>query len=484
MATYYIDPTAAVDGDGLLETTPRNIWPTTLSGHTYLGKRGTRYKQPTTEIAVRNNVVMGSYGAASLEPHEIYADATNSIAVFVYTADNVKISDLKFSGGRTRPFSVGTSVTNLTVEDCTFSGRVDGALISSTGAACWMNGGAGAATMGPVLFLRCTFTDAPFDCVYAVDIGNTTWDQCTLTNPQQSDPGANFIAGGGDCLQISTGVQNTLNNIHVTRCLLENKHGGKHALVVGNTDSTSTQVLIDNCTLIGGRIVLSTWVSNTKVRSCTLTAYNDLYWSHGNLTSRMFNVVGNGSVGLSVKGVKLGGAGICETGFYTESTAAAGDASIENVTFVGITKDYVVWDSNAADIGTISIKNCAYVNTVPASGSILSIGPKWTLTAANNSYAQEQTKMLCFLYMGAGGIYSTLAAVAAAGYGSGTIAGAQSLDPVTYAPLTGSALIGAGAHVAYGIDAGGKAFFNPPSIGAYEAQRARSPVTQARLARG
>lgn len=46
-----------------------------------------------------------------------------------------------------------------------------------------------------------------------------------------------------------------------------------------------------------------------------------------------------------------------------------------------------------------------------------------------------------------------------------------------------SNLVGAGIHTGYKNDAAGHAFYNPPSIGAYEAPRARSALTQARAAR-
>lgn len=53
-------------------------------------------------------------------------------------------------------------------------------------------------------------------------------------------------------------------------------------------------------------------------------------------------------------------------------------------------------------------------------------------------------------------------------------------DPMVTAqgiPLTGSPLIGAGIHTEYKTDITGKAFYNPPSIGAYEYERPRIPRT-------
>lgn len=469
MATYYVDPTAQYDGNGLgpdPAASPgalgaRNVWPTTLANNTYLGKRGTSYQQTGGYISVNNAVIMGSYGDESLAKHEIWSDGTNSVAVWVYASTSAQISDLKFNGGSTRPFSVGASALNLTVANCDMSGTRDG--VTTANAAGWMDGGATPTGMGPVLFQNCTFSNSKLDNFYAQDIANTTFDNCHFYAPQQIDPGVAWANGGGDCIQISSNAQATLNNITIKNCRLINHYGGKHALIIGaDTGTTSTGIRVQDCELVGGAVVLNIRASNTIVQRCSLTAYGD-YWSRGNTTSEMIRVGSNGSNGLLLQSMVVDGDGLSANGVKGESNMAVGASALLGVTITGCLTNFVLWDSTLGS--TISIKNCAFDNSVAAATSVVSIGPSWTLTANNNSYWQNQAGLLTFLYTA--NIYATLAAAQGAGYEVGSIVGDQKLDS-TYRPLPASPLISAGTHTTYTRDATGIQRPNPPSIGAYD----------------
>lgn len=480
MATYYIDPTAPFDGNGLgpdPAASPgglgaRNVWPTSLANNTYLGKRGTSYKQTTTYISVNNNVVMDSYGDSTLPKHEIWSDSSNSVAVWVYASSSATIENMKFSGGSTRPFSVGASVNNLTVRGCEFSGTVNGTAISNT--SCWLDGGATPTSMGPVLFEECNFSNAKFDLVYGQDIANVSFLSCIMRGPQKTDPGVAWANGGGDCIQLTSSAQTTLNNILISNCTLFNDMGGKHGIILGNdTNTTSTGIIVTDCTIIGGASVVSIKVSNVKIRRCILTAYGDI-WKRGNTTSTMLNVASTtGSVNLVVDSVVLDGAGLSANGLKSESALPSSTPTFRNMTITGCLTNFILWDSTLGN--SITLINCLYDTRVPPTTSVVSIGPSWTLISQNNLYAQNQTGMLTFLYTA--NIYGTLTAAQGAGYEVNSILGDPLLSSINI-PLLNSPVIGTGSHIKYTRDALNTQRPNPPSIGAYEYIEPRNTALQ------
>lgn len=109
MTTYYIDPSAASNGNGLSTATPYNTWVgiTLMANNTYLQKRGTTYigasVRPISQISiVTTPLTIGAYSNTDgtddvTKPKPIidHAGGTNGVgAVFIDTCNHVIVRDI------------------------------------------------------------------------------------------------------------------------------------------------------------------------------------------------------------------------------------------------------------------------------------------------------------------------------------------------------------------------------------------------------
>ena len=114
MTTYYIDPSAGVNGNGLSEATPLNTWVglTWVDGNTYLQKAGTAYTGiPTLTTA---NITLGKYGVGARPKHVV------SGSYWSVTSTNFTIKDFEITSADGGLLVGGTGFLgdNLDIHDC------------------------------------------------------------------------------------------------------------------------------------------------------------------------------------------------------------------------------------------------------------------------------------------------------------------------------------------------------------------------------
>jgi hypothetical protein len=245
MATYYIDPSAPTNGNGLSEATPFNTWKTTLwTGHTaavgnrYLQKRGTTWAlhgsdaQPDRSIAwsvsgdSANRVVLSYYGDSSLAmPKIIPGPGVTAGIVFSTNTHHVTIDGLEITGHAGKLIqnggSTNTNDISIIVQNCYLhdnSGAFNG--LDLRGQNCKV--------------LNCIIDNIGSDGVW-LDCNNAEVGYCTISNPSVND-------NNGDCLQFS----GTSGNIYVHHNTLDHRNkDSKHCLIVSTMTAGYTGGVIE-----------------------------------------------------------------------------------------------------------------------------------------------------------------------------------------------------------------------------------------------
>lgn len=96
--TYYIDPSATVNGTGT-EASPFNTWTSILNlggNHTYLQKRGTTYQAGTSLRGINGVCKIGAYGDETLPRPRIVA--SGSVVRFIDTSYRIIVENLDIEG--------------------------------------------------------------------------------------------------------------------------------------------------------------------------------------------------------------------------------------------------------------------------------------------------------------------------------------------------------------------------------------------------
>jgi hypothetical protein len=131
MATYYIDPSANIDGDGLSADTPFKTWAsvTWVSGNTYLQKSNTTYNGkltiPSGGSSEDTRILISTYGAPGKA--KINASGLDRGIVIAVNAHFITIDGYEVYGANTKTASVrgivvgsntSNRANNITIKNC------------------------------------------------------------------------------------------------------------------------------------------------------------------------------------------------------------------------------------------------------------------------------------------------------------------------------------------------------------------------------
>lgn len=430
MATYFIDPSAAVNGDGS-ESSPYNAIPTITSGNTYLFRCGTTLTVTAqiTRPGGVNNVTFASYGSGE-KPHiqGVFAvsDASNS-TIQIANAVGWKLSGLRIS--RTLPdvyraIAVldlrGSTVKdcNLIVEGCDIEGGGDGIRVIDN-----ING---------TTIKNCAITGAFTDGIWCRTGSNTLIENCSVTGHGVGDE------ANADAIQFSehTGLA-TVRGCYVEMRENTTKQGiffqtsaGGVSVAVGNTihkpGGGGASIAIEGA----GKIINNRMTGQTlRGASITSTASGQDAVINGNL------ILGDWS-GASY-GVYLAGA-------FEKQAQVSGN------TIIGKWQRAIFVDTGALPGASTYEGGSNLIDCLSKAGSV-GVRNDSGIAITSNTDCVVNTETLASANV--------------------TLSGIVTDDPLltdSYRPRSGSPLIGAGTHLGYVRDLDGKQRPNPPSIGAYD----------------
>lgn len=169
MATFYIDPSATVNGAGSFND-PLNAWPSITSNNTYLQKKGTTFSQ-TANIALSSlsNVTISTYGTGAapiVDAHSAFtanftfasctgctlsgfncigATNVNGVVQVTGTSDTITITGCTILGTETAILISGSGCTNITISsNALISPQMNNQTVelSTAGAGCVVTGNA------------------------------------------------------------------------------------------------------------------------------------------------------------------------------------------------------------------------------------------------------------------------------------------------------------------------------------------------------
>lgn len=134
MATTYVDKSAAVDGDGTTESTPRNVVPTLTTGNTYLFKVGVNVGQQLTIPA--DSITLGAYGSGGGKA-KIDGASTLNYGIYGIAVSGVTVSDFEIYGTRKGGVHIendtaSTTKTDIVIKRCLVYNVDPGGLLNNT----------------------------------------------------------------------------------------------------------------------------------------------------------------------------------------------------------------------------------------------------------------------------------------------------------------------------------------------------------------
>lgn len=132
MPTYYIDPTAPTNGNGLSTSTPMNVWPTLSSNNVYLQLAGTTANVSLQPFALLN-VTLGRYGTGA----NPVVNGGNSVGLALWSnagnlTTNVEVTGLDLLSSGDYAFT-NNGVSRLRINNCRVIGQRAGINVISNG---------------------------------------------------------------------------------------------------------------------------------------------------------------------------------------------------------------------------------------------------------------------------------------------------------------------------------------------------------------
>lgn len=446
MAIIYVDPSAAVNGDGTFAS-PFNTWAsvTFAAGNTYLQKAGTTFNGRILVMSggssAADRVIVGSYdpvtglrttggkqrailnGAGTAQTLRVN-QGVNWVWIDnfeVYGTDGTgggSARGVYFGNGPTLP-SHDIELSNLYVHDVrseAFADNVDCNGIQGFG--------------DRAIIRNCLIERIPSDGIWLQGsdykiVGNRVTNVSTRSIY-------------GDCIQThgDSTMRNDRGYIARNYCDHSNKNS-KQVIISGGVNYSSATVIEDNyCVMAAYDGIIAT--------SCIFTE------AAGATIRRNFCRGGYFGVYPSTSGINvLTHSNICVSNQRGIGTDTTGLKALNNIIIGAVLHGIEAGSDATADVRNNVLLNCA-------------IGVRLRGTSTED----------CNAFFG-NGIDRQLAS-GTANWGTRDVFTNPLLDPTTYRPLPGSPLIGAGVNVGPLLDMSGKRFARRPSIGAYEAVAARA----------
>ena len=470
MTTYFIDPSAAVNGSGT-EASPFNVWTavTWAAGNVYLQKAGTVYSAqlaPSASGTSGNPITIGRYGDGE-NPIITHTAA----GVFLSARQFIDIIGLDAVGCTTHGFHIRTNGSNISTIN------LRGCIARNNGNnGFFLDGQVLTATLSGVRFMAC---EAHYNGEHGYDtlgiIKTIRWDKCKASYNGRMTAGHGFslhpfisnnIVSGWTLssgtvytrtLSASESVQKVIN-ITDGITLVKNP-GATTAITSGEWDQSGTTLYIN----IGAD-------PNGKTMAWRRAEHGPFHYydceSWGNYTDPVAGE-GHGFAAddatsdahyFRCKAWDNTGAGFqCQyTDRVSRTSCLAYNNDLSNFRTTGFTdtlEDEGCTSSGSAQHG--------FFYDAPFTGVTL----KNSLAYNNGLYG---------LIAAAVGVTATNNATF--GNGSGATASITNTNPVTanpllsasYRPTSASPLLGAGTHLGYARDIDKKQRQNPPCIGAYD----------------
>ena len=425
MATFYIDPTGATNGVGS-EADPFNAWGsvTWTAGNTYLQKSGTTHSGTITVGAsgtAGSRITIGFYGSGAMP---IVQGAAAEHGINLGTRAYINVYGMRAIGGsNTTRNGINGLATDATTNHYI---EISGCMAESPTSV----SGTGIVLRGKGDQIRCTeVANCVLDGMF-LTVSDCTVDACYVHDFD--------TAHGGD----GDGIQFAGTHAHGTVVV-------RRTRVIGHTTSPVKQCVI------------------TAAGTGTFRIEGGEFY--GMVTGLSIGIAGSVIKGAKVwggtqRGVTCAGANISVNSCLIYSTPRG--VSLDTVTGVVIDNNTIVASEEGitANSGAASYTgrnnwiDAPMVHTLSASASA---------TLSSNRYASGSEFQ----------ISSTTYDLAGWKTASGTDANAAEVAPMLsdgYAPLSGSPLLAAGAHLGYTRDITKRQRPNPPSIGAYDAATLRA----------
>lgn len=236
--TYYIDPSATVNGTGT-EASPFNTWTSILNlggNHTYLQKRGTTYQAGTSLRGINGVCKIGAYGDETLPRPRIVA--SGSVVRFIDTSYRIIVENLDIEGttkDANQMFSgigfrirngAGTVIYNTVVHG--FSQSITGNPINGTNGNFW----AGIRLLGVEVY------DCATDGIYMDDVTDIYMSHIYVHDVNQMySVNQDENISNGDGVQIAfTQLEATNRSLSVeihNSTIDRRSHGNKFCLISG-----------------------------------------------------------------------------------------------------------------------------------------------------------------------------------------------------------------------------------------------------------
>lgn len=237
MPTFYIDPTAPVNGTGTTTSDPFNVWPSRSDNNVYLQKRGTTASVALTAFG-RSNITFGAYGTGA----NPVVNGGSSVALNCSNSNTIVLDGIDFvsTGNYGVAWDGGSS---LTIIDCTI-----------VGSRCGLNIISSASAVSNVSLTRVT---ARHTAVVNEQSGMFVGAQSNNNISNLSIVDCVFTNSARIGLQIKASTDNSsalVNGLRVARC---NISGNGAAGILVNTGMTAlssakvaTNAVIENNTII------------------------------------------------------------------------------------------------------------------------------------------------------------------------------------------------------------------------------------------
>lgn len=442
MADIYVDPSRATNGSGSFSD-PRNAWPTGIgAADRILLKRGTRLTvSAQLSMGGGSNNIVCDYGDSNAPRPIITSTAGNQGLINVNVAGVTTFRNIHFdqclnmgaNGGVLAAQQVsGGRAANLAVYGCRFSGVGVNAVLLN---------GANTATLSSTFeCIGNEFDDIGADCVFGGALDYVfAYNRCTnLSTRGTNGDGVGFI--NGDPVRV------WIHHNYIDHSRVDSKQ----CIIIDSTTPGSGLCIIEDNVLIGygsesakpalHNVIISDPV--TKIRRNLIYTFGIACGANTAQDEISGNLIIVGNTNNLGPAIALSATG----------------ARFVNNTVVGIgtldpTKAALIM-GNPATAALVS--NNIFSNLpIAVQSNVVGINP----ACSNNAYWNVATRRL-----GSGGAFAE----------ANEVLSDPLLDPVTYRPLPGSPLIGAGVNVGPLLDKSGKRFARRPSIGAYEFVRSRS----------
>lgn len=529
---YYIDPTKGSNGTGTFNNAYSAPPALSAAGETYLFKEGT-----TTDLSVAGlyinaaNITLGAYdaqtGAQIFDKSRVAVLATGSNTLPVNTGGRtgITLDSLEVTSSGTANciqsiYADSSTALGLAIRRCVLSKSGSaGSPLRATGAGITVedtDSYSDTTTGTASFYLVCTNavirrTNVISKAGCAVNISTTANTNTTPVNATLEDlnvetwgPGASaayglFVIGNGITIKNFTsghgwldpiflnGQAITIDGFDISNFDLSRTTGD--GIQLADTQDMAG-VYIGNGMIIGHR--------DNPVKQCLIVGNSGAAAQTGRVLIENVNTWGMafgiicslpGALIRRVKvlyptdsGIYLQGSNSTVRDSIAALCGVRGISTVSAATGCKILNNYASGKSSVlgVDNSDAIVKNNIAVLLAGGTGALI----RSTAAAATfdyNRYFREDGSPATFYWNGVQ--YASLAAFKSA---SSQDAHSSEGDPMldaNFRPVSGSPLIRAGLHLGYGRDFDGKARWNPPTIGAFEAIQTRGALTQLRTPR-